>query len=160
TALPLIDDVTGFSWNARGDDPQTPINNGICCTPFPDDKIKGFGYAHDQRYSATYSSGSHTLKLGARTSEHGGKTGTSLYNITPLGPVVVHVRVGVCLTPGCTPTAPVPASILLLVNPQGPASTTNQGGNFDLQTALFAQDQWTVRRLTLNLGIRYDGMRG
>src|SRR5262249_54999812 len=147
-------------WNARGDDPQTPTNAGLCCTPFPDGKIDSNSYAHDQRYSATYSNGSHTFKVGARTSEHASKTGTSSYNLTPFGPVVVHVRGGVCLTQGCTPPAPVPASILLLVNPQGPASTDNQGGNFVLQTALYAQEQWTLKRMTLNLGVRYDGMRG
>src|SRR5439155_11149959 len=27
-----------------------------------------------------------------------------------------------------------------------------------LQLGLFAQDQWTIRRLTLNLGVRYDSI--
>jgi hypothetical protein len=162
TALPIIDDLTGFAWNARADDPQTALNpTAACCTPYPDGTIYGNSYAHDQRYSATYSSGSHTFKVGARTSEHASTIGSSSYNNTPLGPVVVHVRGGDCLTAGCIPTAPVPASILLLVNPQGPAAAGSlQGGNFVLQTALFAQEQWTLNRMTLNLGVRYDGMRG
>ncbi|HEV3060367.1 MAG TPA: carboxypeptidase regulatory-like domain-containing protein [Vicinamibacterales bacterium] len=157
TALPLIDQVTGFSWNARADDPY-PF--GTCCTPYQDGRIANSQYAHEQRYSATYSTGSHTFKVGGRTSENGSVAGTSAYNMTPLGPVVVQVRGGVCLTPGCTPPPPVPAAILLLVNPQGPASTQNQGGNFVFQTALYAQEQWTLHRMTLNLGVRYDGMRG
>src|SRR5262249_45884320 len=83
------------------------------------------------------------------------RPGTSSYNMTPLGPVQVQVRGGV------NGVAPVPAAILLLVNPQGPASeTVNRGGSNTLVSALFAQEQWTLKRLTLNLGVRYDSMHG
>ena len=158
TAIPLNDLNTGFSWNAKGED---PFPAGTCCTPLVDGRIKGSGYSHDQKYTATYSTGSHTFKFGGRTYETGSKQGSGSYNDTPLGPVYVQVRGGVCLTAGCTPPPIVPANILLLVNPQGPATEgVNQGGGFTLQTALFAQEQWTLNRLTLNLGVRYDGMRG
>src|SRR5207249_4233509 len=30
----------------------------------------------------------------------------------------------------------------------------------DLNLGLFAQDQWTINKLTLNLGVRYDQVRG
>jgi outer membrane receptor protein involved in Fe transport len=36
-----------------------------------------------------------------------------------------------------------------------PASFEEEGSN----VALYAQDQWTVRRVTLNLGVRYDDYR-
>ncbi len=162
TAIPMNDLVTGFSWNAKGED---PFPAGVCCTPLVDGKIKGGGYSHDQKYSATYSTGSHTLKVGGRTYENGSKSGSGSYNnntsFTPYGPVYVQVRGGVCLIAGCTPPPIVPANILLLVDPQGPATDgVNQGGYNSLQTALYAQEQWTLKRLTLNVGVRYDGMRG
>ncbi len=162
TAIPLNDLVTGFSWNAKGED---PFPGGVCCTPLVDGKINGSGYSHDQKYSVSYNTGSHTLKFGGRTYENGSKAGSGSYNnntsFTPYGPVYVQVRGGVCLTAGCTPPPIVPANILLLVNPQGPATEgVNQGGYNSLQTALYAQEQWTLKRLTLNLGVRYDGMRG
>ncbi|MEQ1761191.1 MAG: hypothetical protein ABL986_23020, partial [Vicinamibacterales bacterium] len=154
----LRDLNTGFYYNNHQDDPNP--SGGVCCTPIADGKILGSSWYHDQRYSATYTTGSHTLKVGAQTYFYGNKSGTSAYNETPLGPVLVNVRGGVCLTPGCTAPPLVPASILLLINPQGPASADDQGGSRNLTTALFAQEQWTMRRMTLNLGVRYDGMRG
>jgi len=83
--------------------------------------------------------------------EYWSRPGTTSYNNTPLGPVQIQVRGGV------NGVAPVPAAILLLVSPQGPASeTVNSGGSNTLVTALFAQEQWTLKRLTLNLGVRYE----
>jgi carboxypeptidase family protein len=152
TAIPLMDLNTGFAWNAKGDDPYP---TGTCCSPFADGRVVGRSWYHDQKYTATYSTGSHTFKVGARTYEYGSRPGTSSYNDTAFGPVLVSVRGG---TNG---VAPVPASILLLINPQGPASATeNAGGSDVLMTALYAQEQWTLKKLTLNLGVRYDGMRG
>jgi hypothetical protein len=158
TAVPVVDLNTGFNWNAFGQDPF-PI--GGCCSPFATGPIQNIATYYDQRYSATYSTGSHTFKVGGRTYEYQSRPGQQSYNLTPFGAVEIMVRGGVCLTPGCTPPPPVPAGILLLVNPQGPASATvNRGGENEFVTALFAQDQWTLKRLTLNLGVRYDGMHG
>jgi hypothetical protein len=155
----LQDLNTGFYWNNHQDDPNA--FGGVCCTPINNGQILPYSYYHDQKFSATYSNGSQTFKVGGRTYEYGSRPGTQSYNNTPLGPVLVRVRGGVCLTPGCTPPPIVPASILLLINPQGPAdANTNRGGSSDLETMLFAQDQWTLKRMTLNLGVRYDGMNG
>jgi hypothetical protein len=155
----LRDLNTGFYWNNHQDDPNA--FGGVCCTPVNDGQIYPYSYTHDQRYSATYSTGSHTLKIGARTYEFGSRPGTQSYNNTPLGPVLVTTRGGACFTAGCTPPPLVPADILLLINPQGPASATvNRGGSFNLVTTLFAQEQWTLKKVTMNLGVRYDGMKG
>jgi hypothetical protein len=154
TAIPMFDLNTGFLWNAFGQDPF-PI--GACCSPFNDGVITGSATYLDNRYSATYSTGSHTFKVGARIYDYWSRPSTSSYNNTPYGAVELFVRGGVCLTPGCTPSAPVPASVLLLVNPQGPA-TPGTGGSNTLVTALYAQEQWTLKRLTLNLGGRFDSM--
>lgn len=152
TAIPMIDLNTGFAWNAKGDD---PFPAGTCCTPYADGEILGYTNYHDQKYTMTYSTGSHTFKVGGRTWLNTGRPGTSSYNNTPFGPVLISVRGGV------NGVAPVPAAILLLVDPQGPATgTKNRGGSDVLTTALYAQEHWTLSRLTLNLGVRYDGMRG
>ena len=52
------------------------------------------------------------------------------------------------LTPACL--APVPNSI---VQWAGPNHTENK---IKLDLGLYAQDQWTLKRLTLNLGLRFD----
>ena len=152
TAIPLFDLNTGFAWNAKGDD---PFPAGTCCTPYADGTIMGGQSYHDQKYTMTYSTGSHTFKVGGRTWLSSSRPGTSAYNNTPFGPVLVSVRGGVNGVPI------VPAAILLLVNPQGPASADrDRGGSDVLTTAVYAQEQWTLDRLTLNLGVRYDGMSG
>jgi hypothetical protein len=157
--IALRDITNNFYWNNHQDDPNA--FGGVCCTPISDGRIKPYGFSHDQKYTASFSTGSHTFKVGARTWEHGSKSGTSSYNDTPLGPVLIGVRGGACFTEGCTPPPMVPATVLLLINPQGPASETeNRGGSFKFVTALYAQEQWTLNRMTMNLGVRYDGFYG
>jgi hypothetical protein len=62
-------------------------------------------------------------------------------NVTPYGPIGFSFRLGV------------------------PNSITEWASPFDLtyrlmpDLGLYAQDQWTLRRLTLNLGVRYDHVR-
>jgi len=47
----------------------------------------------------------------------------------------------------------VPVSVVLYASPQDQKTLANNIG-------LYAQDQWTLRRLTLNLGVRFDSYRG
>src|SRR5262249_56190618 len=66
-----------------------------------------------------------------------------------------------CPAAGGPARAPVPGSVLPLIHPQGPASaTTSTGANHNFVTAIYAQEQWTVKRATLSLGVRYDSMHG
>ena len=151
-AFPVEDIDAGFTYNAAGDD---PFPFGSCCTPFDDGNIEGFGYTHDQKFAVTYVTGSHTFEVGVRTQQHGSRPGTASYNDTVFGPVAIEVH-------GGTDGAPiVPAGILSLINPLGPASaSTNTGARSTRLTAFYAQEQWVLDNVTLNLGVRCDGMNG
>src|SRR5205807_48014 len=105
--------------------------------------------------SMSYVTGSHALKVGVRLLESYWLTASRVrYNVTPYGAVRFDVRGG---TNG---VRPVPSAIYELLNPQGAidASSDHNGASYSLTSALYAQDQWSVRRLTLNLGVRYDAV--
>ena len=85
------------------------------------------------RFSASYISGSHAFKAGVQTQSTNGTQGTETD-----GNVTYSFLHGV------------------------PASLTEKGtpytisANLKMNLGLYAQDQWTLKRLTLNLGLRYD----
>ena len=96
----------------------------------------GFSKQLNTMFNVSYVTGSHAFKAGVQTlggtnPAHGGLNDV---------PIQLQLR------------NRVPTSILQVAAP----------ANFDTQVkllaGLFAQDQWTVNRLTLNLGIRYDGV--
>src|SRR5262249_53581623 len=109
--------------------------------------ITAAGYAdlfdygqRNQRFSASYITGSHAFKAGLvalqgrhdRTNVH---VNENLYYqfLTPAGA-----------------SAPVPDSIVQWAGP----NSSQERVKMDL--GLYGQDQWTVKRLTLNLGLRFD----
>jgi hypothetical protein len=152
TAIPMRDITTGFQWNALGDDPYP---NGTCC-PYTSPALGSLSLYNDLQGSMTFVTGSHAFKAGVRMFTTYTRPGQNLDNITPYGSVRFDVRGG---TNGI---APVPAAIYELLNPYGPvdASPENNGATKVMTSALYAQDQWSLRRLTLNLGLRFDGSNG
>ena len=91
----------------------------------------------NQRVALSYITGSHALKLGLQTLQGH----YDFYGMEDVAQVNYTLRAGV------------------------PVSLTQFAGPFQSRTrlsgdAFFAQDQWTLKRLTLNLGIRYDHFAG
>ena len=125
--------TTGFIWGSG------PVMGGGLATPsspisYTPEGAKMLNLQANERVSLSYVTGSHALKTGFTYlwghQDHAGET-----------PLHYGLRNG------------VPAQITQYANPFFSKSSVRQMG-------LFAQDQWTVRRLTLNLGIRFDYLRG
>jgi Carboxypeptidase regulatory-like domain len=99
----------------------------------------------NQKFTMSYVTGSHAVKTGVQLREAWGSknsfiNGNVSYNFRGAN--------GVCVPGACSPT-----QITLWAGPY----------HYDVrQTSLglFAQDQWTIKRLTLNLGVRYDALNG
>jgi hypothetical protein len=86
-----------------------------------------------QRFSASYVTGTHAFKAGVNALESPATTGAEL-----LSPVSYVYRNG------------VPFQVTEWRSPR-------YFGTYVMPTlGIFAQDQWTTRRLTLNLGVRFD----
>ena len=107
------------------------------------DNPLGGGFQHHQigtlanlRASVSYITGAHNLKVGYM----GGFSdpSQSYYNFTPFVQYQFNNGVPVALTQ----TAVYPGSVTFVRNL--------------IPTSLYAQDQWTTRRLTLQGGLRYD----
>ena len=88
----------------------------------------------NQRFSASYITGSHAFKVGL----------VALQGRHDLGFIDVNQELYYQFLNG------VPDSI---VQWAGPNHSENRIG---MDLGLFAQDQWTVKRLTMNLGVRFD----
>ena len=84
--------------------------------------------------AVTYVTGSHSFKIGQQFGSGYASAGT----VTQHGSLVQQYRNG------------VPDSVVAYNTP------TNVRTDLNLQLAFFAQDSWTIKRLTLNPGIRYD----
>jgi hypothetical protein len=91
---------------------------------------------NDARFAVSYVSGSHAFKAGLRTMSG---ENTSYATTNPLMYVFLN-------------QAPVLLSERLF-----PRASVNR---INMDMGIFAQDQWTMRRLTLNLGLRYDYFNG
>jgi hypothetical protein len=99
----------------------------------------GHNVSHVYRFkaSASYITGSHNFKTGVQFSR-GNATATQ----EPNGDVAYSLRNG------------VPISLTQYATPNGVTTLLNA----DL--GLFAQEQWTINRMTLNAGVRYDYYNG
>ena len=108
------------------------------------DNIGGTGaYSHrsmqnnlGERFNVSYVTGSHSLKTGLWVQQW---PNFAQYFVN--GGMLLQYRNG------------VPTSVVLYASPQ-------YQNTMAYNTGLYAQDQWTVKRLTLNLGLRYDSYRG
>jgi hypothetical protein len=97
---------------------------------------------HNSRFAASYITGSHAFKTGFSLQRYNlGRPGkyTDINQINQARSYTFRNRVPVSVTIWA-----VPFEFL--------ESTTNLG--------VFVQDQWTVRKLTVNLGLRYDSLNG
>ncbi len=93
------------------------------------------------RASASYITGSHAFKVGY-----------FLHTTMPpanKGYVYVNQAVSYSFRKPTADAAPVPVSVTQWASP-------HQDQNRGREVAVYAQDQWTLRRLTLNLGARFD----
>jgi hypothetical protein len=149
--FPLRDLNANFRYGAHGD---APFPFGQCCS-YTDPRGLGYSVTYDERVSLTWITGSHSFKVGMRFLAAFSTSPGTVANETPYGPIRVDMRGG---TGG---VRPVPAAIQLIPSPDGPEShEVNNGGSRVLMPALYAQDTWTVRRVTLNLGARFDALNG
>jgi hypothetical protein len=128
TDIPLVETTTGVAYNARA-------TNVLGQTDY------GIGNRNDQsnqRLSMSYVTGSHAFKVGLYVMEGFNKT-TNLENTIPgLGPVSYNLRNG------------LPLQIVEYSSPE----TVKYRLWPDL--GIYGQDQWTMKKLTLNLGVRFD----
>lgn len=135
TDIPLIELSTGLRYNAV----QENLTGG---RGFTDPKPNGIGDAFTNqangRFVVSYVTGSHSLKTGVTLMKGAQATHGVANEVPGLGPVVFQVRNG------------SPVALQQWISPSAVKS------NMWPEIALYAQDQWTVRRLTLNLGLRYD----
>jgi hypothetical protein len=97
----------------------------------------------NQKATVSYITGSHAFKTGLQTIQ-----GHYYFYGMQDVPQVSYTFRG-----GTNGIAPVPQSITEVAGPF--QSQTNLSG-----VGLFAQDQWTLKRLTLNLGARFDQFKG
>jgi len=112
---------------------STGLNYG---PPIPLPGVNGITKQYNTMFSASYITGSHALKVGLQTVSGLNPSNPRLLN--PDFPVQYQLRNG------------IPVQLLQVA---APLETTD---NVKVNLGLFAQDQWTIRRLTLNLGVRFD----
>jgi len=94
------------------------------------------------RASVSYVTGSHAFKVGLQTQRGHMNNFGHFVPLNPQGyPVWYNFRNG------------VPAQLVEHATPHQSLAGSQQWG-------LFAQDQWTISRVTLNLGVRFDKMNG
>jgi hypothetical protein len=91
------------------------------------------------RLSMTYVTGSHAFKAGM----------FAMHGVNNLAYLYVNQNVSYGFRNG------IPAQLSEWASPGSGGLNT-----LDLNLGLYAQDQWTVRRVTLNLGLRYDQLKG
>jgi len=108
------------------------------------DNIGGTGaYSHrsmqnnlSERFNVSYVTGSHSLKTGVWVQQW-----PNFMQFFVNGGMLLQYRNS------------VPTSVMLYASPQ-------YQNTMAYNTGVYGQDQWTMKRLTLNLGLRYDSYRG
>jgi hypothetical protein len=126
----VIDIATGYRWGAEAGSLQNYGTN---------DDSDNF----NQNFTVSYITGSHAFKTGVQTIQgHYDFNGMQIPN-----------QVTYSFNGGSNGVPGIPVSLTEWAGPF--ASIMRLSG-----TALFAQDLWTVRRLTLNLGMRFDQFGG
>jgi hypothetical protein len=125
--IPFIDLTRNYAYNAP---------NGGLGVSFG----KGFDYGqNNQRVSMSYITGSHAFKVGGSFLE-----GTYVQDL-----MTVNQNLYYNFT-NPTGTRPIPSTITQWAGPG------HSDARVRMDMGLYAQDQWTMKRLTLNLGLRFD----
>ena len=134
TDVPITEQSTGYQYHAFLGLGQTAYGK-------PDyNQMNG-------RASATYITGSHALKAGFTWQWNDENFDNTLNSLPGIGPVSYVFR---------KPSAdalPLPVSITEYASPHHSIARSWVYG-------IYGQDQWTLDRLTLNLGVRFDQTRG
>jgi hypothetical protein len=128
--IPVIELSRNLNYNARASE----TGAGLCACDLGAGQRQDF---ENERFSMSYITGTHAFKTGlflmqGQTSRH------NVFNETPYGPVAFSFRDG------------------------RPASIRQWAAPFDTLARLqpnlgiYAQDQWTLRKLTLDVGVRFD----
>jgi len=100
----------------------------------------GVSNQFNSRFAVSYVTGTHNMKAGF-TIIRGNVTGNTINRADDVGGLPLSY----------TFTNGVPTSLTLF-------ASRNSDAHLDHDLAFFVQDQWTIRRLTLNLGLRVDWM--
>jgi hypothetical protein len=101
-----------------------------------------------QKFSASYVTGSHTFKTGFQLEQGINSAGSTIDHKVGFDGRIIDGNVSYTLLNGA------PNRITQYSTPYEEQNRTRA----DL--GIFAQDQWTIRRLTLNLGLRFDYYNG
>ncbi|HWW84110.1 MAG TPA: carboxypeptidase regulatory-like domain-containing protein [Vicinamibacterales bacterium] len=129
-AIPVLDVGTGVAYGSRY------VSTGLV----GDTELGDMGnqWAYQTRFSMSYVTGSHNLKIG----ENSMSGFNGIASVSPIYPYQYILNNG------------VPFQI------KEGAYPYSQSQNLKLLLGLYASDQWTIKNLTLNLGVRYDGLNG
>ena len=130
TAIPVLDVSTGIAYGSRF------ISGGTV----GDTELGDMGnqYASQTLFSVSYVTGSHNFKIG----ENSMSGFNGITSVSPLYPYQYILN-------GATP-----------VSIKQGAYPYSQSQRLGLLIGVYASDQWTIKNLTLNLGVRYDGLNG
>ena len=135
--ISVLELTTGYQYNAN-QPPPTIAASGLAISSTYGEGSRS--HQSNQRFSVSYVTGSHAFKVGVFMMEGWGRSHFEV-NDTPYGPISFQFRSG------------LPASITQYSSPQDVRYRLMP----DL--GIYAQDQWTRNRLTLNLGVRFDHVR-
>ena len=127
TREPVEDSVTSHGY------PVTELNTGVSFRAYPANFSSNYTSLRSYRSSLTYVTGSHAFKTGMTLQE--GPADTDVWTNKD---TFLTVRNG------------VPFSVSVRTTPY----TTHERLVADL--GVYAQDQWTIKRLTINAGLRWD----
>ena len=134
TDVPITEQSTAYQYNAFLGLGQTSYGHPLY------NEVNGRG-------SVSYITGSHALKGGITWQWNNENYDNELNSLPGVGPVSYVFRKP-------TPDAlPLPVSLTEYASPHHSISRS-------WVYAFYAQDQWTLKKLTLNLGVRYDTTRG
>ena len=152
TTIPMRDLETNTYWDANG---EVPYPYGRCC-PLTQPGAGGRSVTNTVNTAVSVVTGGHAFKAGFQVQFNRGWGSRNGYNETPYGPIRMDIRGGV----DGVPPSGMNGQIQVNPNPLGPADLEeNTGAGIVSQPMFYVQDQWTIDRLTLNLGLRYDGFR-
>lgn len=129
TAIPWKELLTQTTWGARAE--------GLGQTDYGEPSSVSM---LTNRYAVSYTTGSHSVKVGGTWLYSWASTQTTLNEVPGLGPVRLELLGG---------------------NPFQVQQwrTPHLQENRPLIAAAFAQDQWTLSRVTMNLGVRFDYLK-
>ena len=111
-------------------------SNGMNLKTRPGDYRNARNETFRYRFSLSYVTGAHAFKTGVVNS-----WATADYNVFALNPIRYRLNRGVA------------NQVIMRVRPYHDLWT------LDAEPGVYAQDRWTIDRLTLNLGVRYDHKR-